>query len=340
MKSIRIFSISVLLLKAKAFIVGSNQAKAPETTAFVVHNRRIAAPDRNWRVIVSTPPKSTSRLLLEMKGAQSVSSPPPLSAGLYRKFAEHAWEELAATGFFEELSLPTGLESNQSPAKGMNSSVVQISTKAMTPSANYKNLVRYARVALIETITTSVIPGEEGDSINTKGIQVLNLVVIPSNETSLPVLGIDLVSLPGNRHLLLLDAQPMTSPNPFEDHWSEWHSNYVENNPNFPWGGDFPEPVQKYVSKYSLWTRLQSLDDGTDPVSVIQNDAWEAFVDHLDAYLDLLTNCNVHKIQGPNHQPGYLQYRRDNDPAKPMLNSLYGPEWTNQLLDEVLFPQH
>ena len=165
---------------------------------------------------------------------------------------------------------------------------------------------------------------------------MLNFVVIPSEKTSLPVLGIDLVSLPGNRHLLLLDAQPMVQPNPYEDHWKAWYETFVADNSNFPWGGDFPEPVQQYVSKYSLWTRLQELED---PVSIIQTNVWEAFVKHLDVYMDLLKNSDMDSVQGPNHQPGYLEYRRNNDPAKPMLVSLYGPEWTDQVLEQVLFPQ-
>jgi hypothetical protein len=39
------------------------------------------------------------------------------------------------------------------------------------------------------------------------------------------------------------------------------------------------------------------------------------------------------------HQGEYLEYRLANDPARPMLKSLYGPEWTERLLNEVLFPK-
>jgi phycoerythrobilin:ferredoxin oxidoreductase len=82
---------------------------------------------------------------------------------------------------------------------------------------------------------------------------------------------------------------------------------------------------------------LQEISE--DPVSVIQNDVFDAFSAHLDVYLEVLANASLEGIQGANHQPAYLQYRRDNDPAKPMLNSLFGPEWTNRVLEEVLFPQ-
>jgi hypothetical protein len=78
-----------------------------------------------------------------------------------------------------------------------------------------------------------------------------------------------------------------------------------------------------------------------DPIWIIQWDVWHDFVAHLDVYLDLLGNYYyVDKIQGgSNHQPSYLEYWHNNDHAKPILNSLYGAEWTNRVLDEVLFPQ-
>ena len=38
-----------------------------------------------------------------------------------------------------------------------------------------------------------------------------------------------------------------------------------------------------------------------------------------------------------NGQNNYLNYRRDNDPARPMLSSLFGKEFTESLIKEVLF---
>jgi phycoerythrobilin:ferredoxin oxidoreductase len=45
-------------------------------------------------------------------------------------------------------------------------------------------------------------------------------------------------------------------------------------------------------------------------------------------------NGNPDAVQG---QTDYLNYRRDNDPARPMLKSLYGEEWTEKLIGEILF---
>ena len=278
----------------------------------------------------------------------SETSPPvqadPNAAGLYKKFADHAFDELLKSGLFEELEVPQDLATNQAPAKGMPNSVVRISTQALVPSSGNENLVQYSRITLLETVPAASSEATAA-AVHVEGIQVLNFVVLPSASTTLPVLGIDLVSLPGGRHLLLLDAQPMVSASSsaveWEDHWQGWYEKHVvaNNNGKFPWGGDFPEPVQQYVSKHSLWTRLQEVEHPTD---VIQEDVWAAFVDHLDAYIKLLGQYQgdgIETVLGDNHQVAYLEYRRGNDPAKPMLNSLFGAEWTDQLLDEVLFPK-
>eukprot|EP00980_Cylindrotheca_fusiformis_P031068 scaffold25784_cov152-Cylindrotheca_fusiformis.AAC.4 len=259
--------------------------------------------------------------------------------GLYRRFSDHALETLEKSGLFEDVPVPDDLKYNTAPAKGMENSIVQISVKAMAPVTGKENLVKYARIALLETIAQN---SHDETKVHTAGIQVLNFIVIPSDKTNLPVLGIDLVTLPGGRNLLLLDAQPMVIPNPHEEHWKEWHTQNILGNKAFPWGGDFPEPVQKYVSKYALWTRLQQsdneADETLDPISIIQGDVWEVFTSHLDLYLNLLKTSSSQDIQGRNDQSGYLEYRRSTDPAKPMLNALYGADWTDKLLDEVLFP--
>ena len=58
-------------------------------------------------------------------------------------------------------------------------------------------------------------------------------------------------------------------------------------------------------------------------------------------YLEILfeskeVNIELQKelIKGQNN---YLNYRRDNDPARPMLSSLFGKEFTESLIKEVLF---
>ena len=352
---------------------------------------------RSWRRSCCTSVKLCA-VAASSNSDNDVLSTDDFSVGLYKKFADHAVERLLETEWvIEDESVPSNLSKKEAPTR-TKESIVRITTKALIPKNNDKNkksnsLIRYARITLLETIpiaapasTTTADITDGVDVVTPDGIQVLNFVVLPNADTNLPVLGIDLVSLPGSKHLLLLDAQPMVAPNPHESRWKDWYKTHVivedKNNKEeedkdeplkFAWGGDFPETVKQYVSKYALWTRLQNIvppvekdtdDENTTTttnnydndtpsitaIDVIQGDIFVAFQEHLDTYLELLeqytttaddddNNIEIVSIAGDNNQPSYLDYRRNNDPAKPMLNALFGKEWTQSLLDDVLFPQ-
>lgn len=263
----------------------------------------------------------------------SCSSPSKLcAAGLYRPIAEMVWEKLLDTKWASAVDIDSSLQSNQAPAKGMPGAVVRMETRALEGAEP----LSYARMALLETVPEED-ENHDGSTVHTQGIQVLNLVIFPSSSTNLPVWGADFVSLPGNKHLLLLDAQPMTMNVSYTHYWDDWYKSH-EVETLFPWGGDMPEPVQRYVSSCALWTRFGKDDT---PLDAIQGPLFEATKKHLEIYLDVVKSASdkasdEHALEG---QKGYVNYRRNNDPAQPMLKSLYGEEWTERVLSAVLFPQ-
>lgn len=340
--------------------------------------------------------------------------------GLYRPFAEMAWNMLLQLQSTDDdllnmnhhlhlepvPDLPDHLQHQTAPARGgpsgNNNNVVRMETRALRPIQESKSSpIRYARFALLETIPEKRSDGNDDDdaasssssdtdtniTIHTSGIQVLNLVVFPKNRNH-PVWGADFVSLPGNKHLLLLDAQPMRPDCTLYKHWNKWHdqlhgigssSSSISSSDNdtdssssadsdFPWGGDLPPAVQKFVSPRALWTRMGAAaaaggppntvtnkddndDDSTssgsnkndDPTELIQGKLLDVFRDHLQLYLNLLVELenkesNDDEDDNKNWSREYLQYRLDNDPARPMLKSLYGEEWTEEVLQTVLFP--
>jgi Ferredoxin-dependent bilin reductase len=283
--------------------------------------------------------------------------------GLYRPFLEHAWDKLKQSGMFlsddegkskeqqEKYSktylVPPDLATNIANAKGMPPGTqVRISIDA----AYGKDPITYVRYALLETIP----PPPRDDDVYTEGIQVLNFVIF--TKPPFPVWGVDLVSLPGGRHLLTIDAQPMMpgqssstwNSSPDDDPWQDWYETHVQN--TFPWGGDLPEDVQKFFSPHALWTRLikdkdHNNDDDDDGVRRIRTHVFNAFCAHLDLFLKTIIaeEGNDDELKdnflGTNHYhlEEYLDYRLANDPARPMLKSLYGADWTERVLHEILF---
>jgi hypothetical protein len=301
--------------------------------------------------------------------------------GTYRKFADYAWNKLLATGLFHDgtTNENSAYHYKASPAKGIPNSMVQMTTRAMGPNTTVStNLLRYARFALLETVPNTTVTTQDASTttlsatttVHTQGIQVLNLVVFPSTETTLPAWGVDLVSLPGGKHLMLMDVHPMTlfgddkedlqSRYPHHVAFRDWHEDNVIGSSKdmdtkekwaFPWGGDVPDEVAKYVSPYALWTRMKEEEGSSASIlNVIDTNLFDAFCGHLDLYLDLVqTNRQSANNEGSdkpspgclfgsNDQSGYIEYRRTHDPAKPMLNALYGPDYASRVLEKVLFP--
>ena len=175
--------------------------------------------------------------------------------------------------------------------------------------------------------------------INSPSYSVLNFLIIPNTIYNVPFFGVDFVSLP-NSHLLVLDFQPsLKIQNQYNDELLEkliklktrCHS-------LLPLAEKMSPEVAKFFSPGVIWSKLPK-EERSD--FLISNQLYTSFQEYLNLYLEILfeseeANMDLQKelINGQNN---YLQYRRDNDPAKPMLSSLFGKEFTESLIKEVLF---
>ncbi|KAL7451555.1 hypothetical protein ACHAXS_000251, partial [Conticribra weissflogii] len=245
-------------------------------------------------------------------------------------------------------------------------------------------VLRLARSAFLETQS----PGNEA-LVTPMTIHVLNFVVFPNPNVrevpdrnnsgggflGLPILGADLVSLPGNKHLAALDFQPVLPLNGesadmghyatnlfpkkylhLEEKIRAIHAKYQDLKgdvaPLLPWGGDIPPQAQRFFSPYALWTRLGD----NDAIKTVDTFVWDAFKEYFDLYFDLMIAVQEDIDSGSldvasnyadqdsdnlawNGQIEYLEYRRLNDPARPMLQRLYGNDWAERVISEVLFPE-
>eukprot|EP00571_Detonula_confervacea_P005336 CAMPEP_0172313218 /NCGR_PEP_ID=MMETSP1058-20130122/19710_1 /TAXON_ID=83371 /ORGANISM="Detonula confervacea, Strain CCMP 353" /LENGTH=388 /DNA_ID=CAMNT_0013026833 /DNA_START=85 /DNA_END=1251 /DNA_ORIENTATION=- len=312
----------------------------------------------------------------------------------YRKFHEYAWNKLLQDNDAELDTVPEELKSNTSPAKGAppgTNIVANIRSISQFPfldldrkSTNDRQVLRLARSAFLETQS----PTSEA-LITPMTVHVLNFVLFPSpfirdgiqnddengGYLGLPIFGADIVSLPGNKHLVALDFQPVLSLNDgvgsdgkgktsllperyshLESKLKSIHSKYQKSNsdstPLLAWGGDIPPQAERFFSPYALWTRLGD-ENAIDTVNTV---VWEAFREYADLYLELMSavqnDINAGELEvGAAQEVGtdgnnpvlkgqidYLEYRRTNDPARPMLQRLYGNEWSESVIGDVLFP--
>ena len=99
-----------------------------------------------------------------------------------------------------------------------------------------------------------------------------------------------------------------------------------------------PVDVARFFSPGVIWSKLPK-EERSD--FVIANQLYTSFKEYLDLYLEILFESKEVNIELQkeliNGQKNYLNFRRDNDPARPMLSSLFGKEFTESLIKEVLF---
>ena len=324
------------------------------------------------------PPVASVHVSRHPQEKQSSRTRRRTSINLYRKFHDYAWDKLLLDNNQELDTVPEELKSNASPAKAGTNVVATIKSISQFPCLSLDSdkddesgkVLRLARSAFLETQTA-----ENEALITNMTIHVLNFVLFPSTHIiqdgynlGLPIFGADIVSLPGNKHLVALDFQPVlpldnaTSSSFFPEMYSHLerkleavHSKYQRSDsdsaPLLPWGGDIPPQAQRFFSPYALWTRLSD----ENAMNTVNTVVYEAFQEYTDLYLELMNavqnDINAGKLEleaaegletdnNPvwKGQIDYLEYRRTNDPARPMLQRLYGNEWSENVIGNVLFP--
>jgi len=175
--------------------------------------------------------------------------------------------------------------------------------------------------------------------INSPNYSVLKFLIIPNTIYNIPFFGVDFVSLP-NSHLLVLDFQPsLNVENQFS---TELIEKLIELkklcHKSLPIAEKMSDDVARFFSPGLIWSRLPK-EESSD--YLIANQLYNSFRKYLKLYLETLFESNEvnAKLQKEliNGQNNYLKYRRDNDPARPMLSSLFGKEFTESLIKKVLF---
>lgn len=174
--------------------------------------------------------------------------------------------------------------------------------------------------------------------------QVLNFVIFPDPALDVPIFGADLVQLPGG-HLVVLDFQPVAPPTSppsgsggVEQRLAALHAQYAS---VLPSGGDLPEAARSFFSPSFLFTRL---DAGVEGTATVRTSVRQAYRDYLALYLETLKEAAGASIADAERaaavrkgHAAYATYRAENDPARGMLARMFGAEWTERLIHEVLF---
>ena len=175
--------------------------------------------------------------------------------------------------------------------------------------------------------------------INSPNYSVLNFLIIPNTIYNVPFFGVDFVSLPKS-HLIVLDFQPsLKVENQFSAELLDKLVQMKQNcHSSLPMAEKMSDDVARFFSPGLIWSKLTKEKYSDD---LISNQLYDSYKQYLELYLEILFKSEEvdktlqHELS--NGQKAYLNYRRDKDPARPMLSSLFGKDFTESLINKVLF---
>ena len=175
--------------------------------------------------------------------------------------------------------------------------------------------------------------------IDSPNYSVLNFLIIPNTKYNVPFLGIDFVSLP-TYYLIVLDFQPSLNINQQFD--KELLNRMIKIKDHchsiIPKAEAMNIAVQKFFSPGMIWSKLPK---EVASEIMIKDQLYYSFKEYVDLYFEIIFSSNevdknVQKkiIKGQND---YLTYRKEKDPARPMLSNLFGKDFTESFINEFLF---
>jgi phycoerythrobilin:ferredoxin oxidoreductase len=242
------------------------------------------------------------------------------NGGLYRPLLERGLDLFAEAGIeLQDLPLEQSLRSRDATrGKGAKATPVRLRTLA------------FSTATLRQVRAVSIDAGPQ--------LQVLNFCLFPDLRYGLPTFSADCVTLPGG-HLIAIDCQPNGHPSPPAlAAAGALGAAFARHRPSLPDGGAIPVEARRFFSPQFLWSRMPlSVGDEALIAKVLP-----AFEEYLAIYLAEAGRAQPHDEAAAleatrTAQLDYANYRIRKDPARPMLTSLFGPEYAERLIRELLF---
>jgi phycocyanobilin:ferredoxin oxidoreductase len=206
------------------------------------------------------------------------------------------------------LPLPADLAHASGSWKG---SEITIETKAYG-----SDVVRYARFA--------VVRGAE--------LQIGNVLCLPQENHPLPILGADLVGVRAGTGMVAADLSPTLPPGVGRDSQLALLAERRAGRPSLPSGGALPDWCTRWFSPHYLYTR-----GSAEALQGIE----EAFHDFVEIFATLARDSIPHPEQASDiagAQRGYLEAHLTDDKGLNLLGAMFGKEWSQRYIGEVLFP--
>ena len=230
----------------------------------------------------------------------------------------------------------------------INSSTVDYS-KPLYVSEDHRNvtgIINKDKLIHLETVAYGSTCNEYVRlvKISSDSYHVFNFLAVPNVSYDLPIFGADIVFLPG-RAIVTIDFQPLSDAggyydsylySPYKQRLSKWQA-------LFPPSGVVPEQYREYFSPLALYASFPAKDVTGSLLFLIE----QSLKEYLQCYVEATALSALRLDASPLDEDRlrrremlrrYLSFRRDKDPAKGLLSAAFGAAWTEQLLQETVFP--
>ena len=164
------------------------------------------------------------------------------------------------------------------------------------------------------------------------GLEIGNLLCLPAPAHPLPILGADLVALRHESGMVAVDLSPTLPPGPERDAQLADLAQRRAGHPPLPPGGRLPEWCAAWFSPHALYTRGSLAELG---------EVEAAFGDFPRAFVELALQSRPRPALAARVaavQDGYAAAHRTDDKGLGLLAKMFGKEWAERYVGEVLFP--
>ena len=165
-----------------------------------------------------------------------------------------------------------------------------------------------------------------------KTLQIGNILCIPEPNYVVPILGADLVSVRSDSMMIAADLSPVSSePSMHKEQMEELARASAQCAP-VPSGGELPDWAQQLFSPHALYTRVAPSQADT---------AYEALNVFPCTFVKLVNMAQPAPETATAiaaAQSHYADVHRADDKGLRLLGAMFGMEWAERYLEEILFP--
>lgn len=163
-------------------------------------------------------------------------------------------------------------------------------------------------------------------------LEIGNIMCVPETDYVVPILGADIVAVRGRPIMIAADLSPVSRDLDEHLHQYERLRSALADRPQLPDAGPLPEWAHELFSPYALYTRVD--DTEFEP-------AFDTFGRLPDLFAEMIKDAEPSPSAADSVRAAQQHYQlvhREDDKGLRLLAGMFGADWAQRYLRDVLFP--